>query len=97
MNRPTTMASKHPVGEYSAATLALPSSATSRKAQQVWTSQRLRRGVATGGPSCHHRRQRRAADPWNVLCTFLFTAELIASNRMPMVGRPKLAKTCPRH
>jgi hypothetical protein len=30
---------------------------------------------------------------WNVLCTFLYTAELIASNPMPMVGRPKLAKT----
>ena len=33
---------------------------------------------------------------WNVLCTFLFTAELIASNPMPMVGRPKLAKTLPK-
>ena len=28
---------------------------------------------------------------WNVLCTFLYTAELIAANPMPMVGRPKLA------
>ena len=33
---------------------------------------------------------------WNVLCTFLFTAELMASNPMPMVGRPKLAKTLPK-
>ena len=33
---------------------------------------------------------------WNVLCTFLYTAELIASNPMPMVGRPKLAKTLPK-
>jgi site-specific recombinase XerC len=33
---------------------------------------------------------------WNVLCTFLYTAELIASNPMPMVGRPKLAKTMPK-
>jgi integrase len=33
---------------------------------------------------------------WNVLCTYLFTAELIASNPMPMVGRPKLAKTLPK-
>ena len=31
-----------------------------------------------------------------MLCTFLFTAELIASNPMPMVGRPKLAKTLPK-
>ena len=33
---------------------------------------------------------------WNVLCTFLYTAELIAANSMPMVGRPKLAKTLPK-
>ena len=33
---------------------------------------------------------------WNVLCTFLYTAELIASNPMPMVGRPKLAKALPK-
>ena len=33
---------------------------------------------------------------WNVLCTYLYTAELIASNPMPMVGRPKLAKTLPK-
>ena len=33
---------------------------------------------------------------WNVLCTFLYTAELIAANPMPMVGRPKLAKTLPK-
>jgi hypothetical protein len=30
------------------------------------------------------------------LCTFLYTAELIAANPMPMVGRPKLAKTLPK-
>jgi site-specific recombinase XerC len=34
---------------------------------------------------------------WNVLCTYLFfTAELIAANPMPMVGRPKHAKTLPK-
>jgi integrase/recombinase XerC len=31
-----------------------------------------------------------------VLCTFLYTSELIAANPMPMVGRPKLAKTLPK-
>jgi integrase len=30
------------------------------------------------------------------LCTFLYTAELIAANPMPLVGRPKLAKTLPK-
>ena len=33
---------------------------------------------------------------WNVLCTSLYTAERIGSNPMPMVGRPKLAKTLPK-
>ncbi|MET0995985.1 MAG: tyrosine-type recombinase/integrase [Mycobacterium sp.] len=31
-----------------------------------------------------------------MLCTYLYTAELIASNPMPMVGRPKLAKPLPK-
>jgi site-specific recombinase XerD len=33
---------------------------------------------------------------WNVLCTFLYTSELIGANPMPLVGRPKLAKTLPK-
>ena len=33
---------------------------------------------------------------WNVVCTFLYTADLIGSNPMPMVGRPRLAKTLPK-
>ena len=37
-----------------------------------------------------------AVRSWNVLCTYLYTAELIAANPMPMVGRPKLAKTLPK-
>src|SRR5258707_6568650 len=33
---------------------------------------------------------------WNVFCTFLYTSELIAANPMPLVGRPKSAKTLPK-
>lgn len=33
---------------------------------------------------------------WNVLCTFLYTAELIPANPMQLVGRPKLANTLPK-
>ena len=33
---------------------------------------------------------------WNVLCTFLYTSELIVANPMLLVGRPKLAKTLPK-
>ncbi len=39
---------------------------------------------------------RRCWSTWNVLCTFLYTAELIAANPMPMIGRPKQAKTLPK-
>jgi site-specific recombinase XerC len=39
---------------------------------------------------------RRCWSTWNVLCTFLFTAELIGAIPMPLVGRPKLAKTLPK-
>jgi site-specific recombinase XerD len=33
---------------------------------------------------------------WNVLCTFLYTSELIGANPMLLVGRPKSAKTLPK-
>ncbi|UAK39192.1 tyrosine-type recombinase/integrase [Gordonia bronchialis] len=39
---------------------------------------------------------RRCWSTWNVLCTFLFTAELLESNPMALVGRPKLPKTLPK-
>jgi integrase/recombinase XerC len=38
---------------------------------------------------------RRSWSTWNVLCDFLYTAELIPANPMPFVGRPKAAKTLP--
>jgi site-specific recombinase XerD len=33
---------------------------------------------------------------WNVLCAFLYTSDLIPANPMPVVGRPKIAKTLPK-
>jgi integrase/recombinase XerC len=33
---------------------------------------------------------------WNVLCAFLYTSELITANPMPLVGRPKIARTLPK-
>ena len=39
---------------------------------------------------------RRCWSTWNVLCTFLFTAELIPANPMPMIGRPKQPKALPK-
>ena len=39
---------------------------------------------------------RRCWSTWNVLCTFLYTGELLAANPMQLVGRPKLAKPLPK-
>ncbi|WP_237167083.1 tyrosine-type recombinase/integrase, partial [Mycolicibacterium fortuitum] len=39
---------------------------------------------------------RRCWSTWNVLCTFLFTSELLAANPMALVGRPKLARPLPK-
>jgi integrase len=33
---------------------------------------------------------------WNTICTFLFTNEEIGFNPMPLIGRPKIAKTLPK-
>jgi site-specific recombinase XerC len=39
---------------------------------------------------------RRCWSTSNVLCTFLFTAELIPANPMPMIGRPKQPEALPK-
>lgn len=39
---------------------------------------------------------RRCWSTWNTLCTYLYTAELISDNPMPVVGRPKVPKSLPK-
>jgi site-specific recombinase XerC len=39
---------------------------------------------------------RRCWSTWNVLCTYLYTADLIVANPMPLVGKPKIPKTLPK-
>jgi integrase/recombinase XerC len=39
---------------------------------------------------------RRCWSTWNVLCTFLYTGEVLAANPMQLVGSPKLAKALPK-
>ena len=39
---------------------------------------------------------RRCWSNWNTLCDFLYAGELITANPMPLIGRPKVAKTLPR-
>jgi site-specific recombinase XerD len=39
---------------------------------------------------------RRCWSTWNAICTFLYTAELLAANPMPLIGRPKVPKSLPK-
>jgi len=39
---------------------------------------------------------RRCRSTWNTLCDFLYTNELIGSNPIPLIGRPKVPKTLPK-
>lgn len=39
---------------------------------------------------------RRCWSTWNTLCTYLFTAELLDANPMPLIGRPKVPKSLPK-
>jgi site-specific recombinase XerD len=39
---------------------------------------------------------RRCWSTWNTLCAFLYTSELLESNPMPLIGRPKVARSLPK-
>lgn len=39
---------------------------------------------------------RRCWSTWNTVCTFLYTAQLLDANPMPLVGRPKVPKSLPK-
>jgi site-specific recombinase XerD len=39
---------------------------------------------------------RRCWSTWNTLCGFLYTGEFIGANPMPLIGRPKVAKSLPK-
>jgi site-specific recombinase XerC len=39
---------------------------------------------------------RRCWSNWNTLCDCLYTREVITANPMPLIGRPKVAKTLPK-
>lgn len=39
---------------------------------------------------------RRCWSNWNTLCDFLYTGDVVAANPMPLIGRPKVAKTLPK-
>lgn len=60
------------------------------------TKNSMRGAFATYASDHEAASVRRCWSTWNVLCTFLYTGEHIASNPMSLVGRPKLAKTLPK-
>ena len=39
---------------------------------------------------------RRCCSTWNTLCAFLYTSELLGSNPVPLIGRPKVPKSLPK-
>jgi integrase/recombinase XerC len=60
------------------------------------TKDNMRRAFAVYASTHESASIRRCWSTWNVLCDFLYTAELIPANPMAFVGRPKPAKTLPR-
>lgn len=60
------------------------------------TKDSMRHAFAVYASSHEAASIRRCWSTWNVLCTFLYTAEQLDANPMPLVGRPKLAKTLPK-
>lgn len=39
---------------------------------------------------------RRCWSTWNSICTFLYTADLLPANPMPLIGRPRVPKSLPK-
>ena len=60
------------------------------------TRESMRAAFAAYAPGHEPASIRRCWSTWNMLCAFLYTAELIPANPMPLLGRPKPAKTLPK-
>jgi len=60
------------------------------------TRDRLRAAFAAYAENHSAASIRRCWSTWNTLCTFLYTAELLAANPMPHIGRPKVPKSLPK-
>jgi integrase/recombinase XerC len=68
----------------------------SRLAVTDITKESLRTVIAAYARDHEAASIRRCWSSWNVLCTFLYTAEQLAANPMQLVGRPKLARPLPK-
>lgn len=56
------------------------------------TTDSMRKALARYAETHDAATIQRCWSTWNVLCTFLYTSELIVANPIPLVGRPKPAK-----
>ncbi|UXA11142.1 tyrosine-type recombinase/integrase [Mycobacterium sp. SMC-8] len=70
--------------------------AVSELAIRELTKERLRSAFAAYADTHSAASIRRCWSTWNTLCTFLFTAELLDANPMPLIGRPKVPKSLPK-
>ena len=99
IDRGTRKPSAHTVKAYrqdfhAIATLVAGGAAASFAPAEI-TADAMRRAFASFA-ACHEPASiRRCWSTWNVLCEFLFTGELIPSNPMPLVGRPKASPAAP--
>jgi site-specific recombinase XerD len=60
------------------------------------TRDSLRTAFATYAETHSAASIRRCWSSWNTLCAFLYNAELIEDNPMPVIGRPKVPKSLPK-
>ena len=78
------------------ATLVAGEAAVAQMALADITTDSMRTAFAQYAETHEAASIQRCWSTWNVLCAFLYTSELIAANPMPLVGRPKRAKTLPK-
>jgi site-specific recombinase XerD len=60
------------------------------------TKDEMRTAFAVYAESHEPASIRRCWSTWNTLCAFLYTSELLESNPMPLVGRPRVPKSLPK-
>jgi integrase/recombinase XerC len=100
LDRQTRKPSPHTVKAYRQDFLAIASVVTGGEpaAMKVVdiTKETMRAGFAAYAQDHEAASIRRCWSTWNVLCTFLYTGEVLAANPMPLVGRPKAAKSLPK-
>ena len=82
--------------DFAAVAAFLPADSPAAIALADMTRDNMRAAFAAYASTHQAASIRRCWSTWNVLCDFLYSAELIPANPMRFVGRPKPPKTIPR-